>query len=175
MKLKKITSQIVSVSIFLSHLQMSAQTTTLSSKSTQSASTLQNLLANRSILKAGSAIFETADLIKLYSIRNFEPIWIRQGQKTEFVDAFKLMVQQISLKHGLITTDYYNSEVEAYLKGLNSENEMATELLISQSYIRLASHLSDGRIEPTTIDNDIRFKKRLFIITSIAKAFAGSL
>ncbi len=174
MKLKKITSQIVSVSIFLSHLQMSAQTTTLSSKSTQSASTLQNLLANRSILKAGSAIFETADLIKLYSIRNFEPIWIRQGQKTEFVDAFKLMVQQISLKHGLITTDYYNSELEAYLKGLNSENEMATELLISQSYIRLASHLSDGRIEPTTIDNDIRFKKRIFSdFTILAQAVSS--
>ncbi len=127
-----------------------------------SQTSIQNVLSTRSLLKAGSTVFETNDLIRFYSERNFEPVWIRQGQKTQFVEAFKLMVTQLSLKHGLISSDYYNSETEAYLNGLNSENAIATELLLTNAYIRLASHLSDGRIEPATIDNDVRFKKRTF-------------
>jgi murein L,D-transpeptidase YcbB/YkuD len=159
MKLNKVLSYVLSSSIVLSQLQVSAQTAGI----LQNTVGLQNVLSTRSILKAGSTLFETADLIKLYSERNFEPIWIRNGQKTEFVEAYKKMVDQISLKHGLIVSDYYSSELEAYLQGLSPENAMATEILMSNLYLRLASHLSDGRMEPTTIDNDVRFKKRTFV------------
>lgn len=157
MKMNRVLSYVLSGSIVLSQLQVSAQTAGSGTLG------LQNVLTTRTILKAGSTVFETADLIKFYSERGFEPIWIRDGHKTEFVDAYKQMVGQISLKHGLIESDYYSSELEAYLLGLNSENAMATEILMSNLYIRLAAHLSDGRMEPTTIDNDVRFKKRNFV------------
>ncbi len=159
MKLKSLAVRALSVSIFLSNTQAMSQTTI---PVLQSQSAIQNVLASRSLLKAGSNIFETNHLMKLYSERNFEPIWIRNGLKTEFVEAYKLMVNQLSLKHGLISSDYYNSEIDSYLNSLNSENTVAAELLLSNLYLRLASDLSDGRIEPTTIDNDVRFKKRIF-------------
>jgi L,D-transpeptidase YcbB len=171
MKLKKFASCFVSGSIFLTqmsaHAQISSQTLPQTTATQQPAiiqnvQSLQNVLSAKSILKAGSTFIETTDLLKLYSERNFEPIWIRSGQKTEFVEALRQMVTQISIKHGLISTDYLNSEIEAYLNGLTIENSLAAEILLSQAYIRLASHLSDGRIDPTTIDNDVRFKKRTF-------------
>lgn len=156
MKLNQVLSYVLSTTIVLSQFQANAQ-------SALNVVGLQNVLSTRTVLKAGSTIFETSDLMKLYSERNFEPIWIRDGQKTEFVDAYKKMVDQLSLKHGLIASDYYSTELEAYLSGLTAENSMATEILISNLYIRLASNLSDGRMEPTTIDNDVRFKKRIFV------------
>lgn len=156
MKLNQVLSYVLSTTIVLSQIQANAQ-------SAVNLIGLQNVLSTRTVLKAGSTIFETSDLMKLYSERNFEPIWIRDGQKTEFVDAYKKMVDLLSLKHGLIASDYYTTELEAYLSGLTAENAMATEILISNLYIRLASHLSDGRMEPTTIDNDVRFKKRTFV------------
>ena len=159
MKLKSLAVRALSVSIYLSNTQAMSQTT---SPVLLSQSAIQNVLASRNMLKAGSNIFETNHLMKLYSERNFEPIWIRNGLRTEFVEAYKLMVNQLSLKHGLISSDYYNSEIDSYLNSLNSENTVAAELLLSNLYLRLASDLSDGRIEPTTIDNDVRFKKRIF-------------
>lgn len=157
-KSQKIVSWILTGSIFLSQGQVYAQT----ANTADVASSLQNTLSNRSLLKAGSTVFETADLIQLYGQRSFEPIWIKESQPTAFVEAYKKMVQMLSLKHGLIASDYWTTEVEAYLSGLNATNAIALEVLMSQLYLRLASHLSDGRIEPTTLDNDVRFKKRVF-------------
>ena len=172
MKFKNVSSYVVSASILLSQTLAQAQiattqTTTVAQVNIQSAvpfnTAIQSLLASRSLLKAGSTIFETMDLIKFYSERNFEPVWIRDNQPTEFVSAYKLMVDELSLKHGLITSDYFSTELQAYIGGLTYANALATELLISNSYIRLAAHLSDGRIDPTVIDNDVRFKKRIFV------------
>lgn len=155
---QKLVAWALTSSILFSQIHGYAQTT----ESIATASSLQNTLSNRSLLKAGSTVFETADLIQLYGQRSFEPIWVKDSQPTTFVDAYKKMVQMLSLKHGLIASDYWTSEVEAYLTGLNSTNAIAVEVLLSQLYLRLASHLSDGRIEPTIIDNDVRFKKRVF-------------
>ncbi len=163
MKFKTVASYLLSGSIFFGQISVFAQTAPIQSLAAiDSLSNIQNVLSVKSILKAGSTVIETSDLLKLYSERNFQPIWIRDGQKTEFVEAFRQMITQTSIKHGLIQTDYLNSEIEAYLNGLTLENSLAAEILLSQAYIRLASHLSDGRIEPTTIDYDVRFKKRIF-------------
>jgi len=177
---QKLVSWMLTSSIILSHGQILAQSNTStvpsanSNATTQSRETpvtlssisIQNTLSSRSLLKAGSTVFETAEMIQLYGQRDFQPIWINNWnndlQPTAFVEAYKVMVQSLSLKHGLIASDYWTPEVEAYLAGLNSTNAIAAEMLLSQLYLRLAQHLSDGRIEPTVIDNDVRFKKRVF-------------
>ena len=155
MAIKRFASYVLSTSIIMSQFNVLAQSANLSSQ-------IQSTLGQRSLLKAGSAVFETADLIKFYQLRNFEPVWIVNSQPTAFVEAYKQMVAKISLKHGLVESDYWTSEAEAYLKGLNETNTLAAEMLITQLYLKLGAHLSDGRIEPTTLDNDIRFKKRIF-------------
>ena len=155
MALKRFVPYVLSTSIIFGQLAAFAQTTGLNAQ-------IQNTLSQKTLLKAGSNVFETQDLIKFYQSRNFEPVWIVNGQPTAYVEAFRQLVQKLSLKHGLIESDYWNSEVDAYLKGLNESNALATEVLLTQLLVKLGSHLSDGRIEPTTLDNDIRFKKRTF-------------
>ena len=78
---------------------------------------------------------------------------------TPYVDAFKTMIFQSSSKHGLNPADYWTAELESYLINLDSTNAYVVELLLSENLIRFASHLSDGRIDPMALDNDVRFKK----------------
>ncbi|MBC7420356.1 MAG: L,D-transpeptidase family protein [Bdellovibrio sp.] len=123
---------------------------------------IRNFTTNKSILKAGSALFETDDLNRLYEQRGYEPIWVRDGVATPFAAALKQMITTLSEKHGLIASDYWNSELESYFRGLSSANAVAFELAASEAFISIADHLSNGRLEPSLLDNDVRFTKRTF-------------
>ncbi len=136
---------------------------------------LQTMITQKSILKAGNALFETAGLVQLYAARGNQPIWTKGSTTTAFAGALKEMILKLSIKHGLIASDYWTDEIEAYFSGINASNSTAFELAASDAFIKIASHISNGQIEPTFLDNDVRFHKRNFTEFSVlAEAVAGS-
>ena len=123
---------------------------------------IQNLMTTKQFLRAGRALFETTPLNQFYNLRGYRPVWINSGQATPFASALRQMIFQLAEKHGLSASDYWTTELEAYYNGLTLQNALAFELAATRSFIQFASHLSDGQIDPTFIDNDIRLKKRVF-------------
>ncbi len=118
---------------------------------------------NRTFIQTGNTLFETDDLAQFYGLRNNLPVWTKQGgAATAFALALKGAIGTLSANHGLIASDYWTVELEAYLNGLDTTNAMAFETAATHSLIQLANHLSNGRIDPASIDNDVRFKRRAF-------------
>lgn len=124
---------------------------------------IKNLITTENFLRAGSAFFETDDVAKFYALRNDQPVWTENGAATPFAAALKQAIITLSLKHGLIASDYWTQDLEDYYSSLNPQTAVAFELAATASFLLLGEHLSDGRIDPTFIDNDVRFKRRVFI------------
>ncbi|MBC7740737.1 MAG: L,D-transpeptidase family protein [Bdellovibrionaceae bacterium] len=158
MKLNKTVS--IVVSLLLSVQSAVAQTAPEAGGS--EAEIIRTMVTSRSLLKAGSTLFETKDLAKLYAGRKNEPIWTKGSAPLAMANALKEMITTLSARHGLIASDYWTNEIEAYYKNLDASNVSAFELIASDSLIKFASHLSNGRIEPALLDNDVRFNKRVF-------------
>ncbi len=170
MLLPKIPSAIVSS--FLSAVLMSQS---LLAQSSSISDQIKFFTTTKAFIHAGSALFETDDLAKVYGLRNNLPIWTNQGVATSFALALKGAIQTISSTHGLIASDYWTDELESYLNGLNASNAMAFETTATNSLIQLANHLSNGRIDPAAIDNDARFKRRSFTDhLVVAQSVAGT-
>ncbi|OFZ30140.1 MAG: hypothetical protein A2622_09845 [Bdellovibrionales bacterium RIFCSPHIGHO2_01_FULL_40_29] len=147
------------VSTFLS-LALASQSVT--AQSMDASGEIQNITANNLFIRAGSSLFETDDLEKVYEQRNNLPIWTSNGKASPFALNLKAAISKLTLKHGLIASDYWTSELEGYLVHLSPQSAMAFELAATHAWVTLASHLSDGRVDPSTIDNDVRFNKRIF-------------
>ena len=123
---------------------------------------LRSLVTTKSFLRAGSAFFETDDIAKFYALRNNQPVWTENGAVTPFATALKQAIMTLSMKHGLIASDYWTQDLEDYYNSLNTQTAVAFELAATASFLLLGEHLSDGRIDPNFIDNDVRFKRRVF-------------
>lgn len=124
---------------------------------------IKTLTTTKSFLRAGSALFETDDLAKFYALRNNQPVWTENGAVTPFAAALKQAIIDLSAKHGLVAADYWTNELENYYEGLNEKIAIAFELAATESYLLLGMNLANGRIDPTYIDDDVRFKKRIFV------------
>ena len=157
MILNKIPSAFISS--FLSAVLLSQ---TVMAQSASVSDQIKFFTTSKTFIHAGNTLFETDDLAKVYSLRNNLPIWTNQGVATPFAIALKAAIQSLSAKHGLIASDYWTDELESYMNGLNTTNSMAFETVATNSLILLANHLSNGRIDPAAIDNDARFKRRIF-------------
>lgn len=159
--------------------QTLTQSPTQMSSNLDSAEAIQNLLFQKNLIRAGSALIETDDLQKVYSFRSSLPVWIVGGRLTAHALALKSAMQKVALSHGLIFSDYWTAELESYVSTLattsNSQAAVAFEMAASHSWIQLATHLSDGRMDPYSIDNDVRFKKRIFTDhLVVAQSVAGT-
>lgn len=154
---KKFSSLFVSMilSISLSSQAVFAQSVGIADQ-------IKSLTTTKSFLRAGSTLFETDDLANFYALRNNQPIWTDGAKATEFAAALKQAIQKLSLKHGLIASDYWTNELEDYYSALSEQTAVAFELSATNAYLMLGSHISDGRIDPSFIDNDVRFKRRGF-------------
>lgn len=126
------------------------------------AAAVKKFITTKQFLRAGQAFFETALLNQLYALRQYEPIWINGGQVSPFAAALKNMIATLSFKHGLVASDYWTAEHDAYMSGLNEKNALAFEFISTRAFIAFSHSLANGQIDPTFLDNDIRFKRRSF-------------
>lgn len=112
----------------------------------------------------GNFIFHTDSLNKLYSLRNYQAIWVdSSGLPNSMAQSLKSVLQSAD-RHGLSVADYWDVEVENSFKAVqrNQKNWVTFELAATEALIRYVSHLSSGRFDPEKIDTDIKFKKKTF-------------
>ena len=107
MLLPKFVSATVSLS-----LSIALASHTAFAQGVDTSTQLRNLVNDKSFIRAGSALFETDDLAKVYGHRNNLPIWTENGAATAFALALKPAIQKLASKHGLVFSDYWTQELE---------------------------------------------------------------
>ncbi len=109
-------------------------------------------------------IIHTDDLNRLYKLRDYQPIWVNAvGTPTQMATTLKTVLQNAEV-HGLNSTDYWDADVERLFQGAlnNPKSGVTFEMAASEALIRYAAHLSGGRVDPRTIDDDIKLEKKSF-------------
>lgn len=132
--------------------------------------------------KWGGFLLHTDRLGKLYSLRNYQPIWVNaNGTPNDSLEALKNILLMAD-RHGLDPKDYWDEQISRGYESTKrnpSVQWITLELLVSEALIRYVSHLSNGRFDPEQIDTDIKFKKREFAefaaLNSVVNSGAGSL
>ena len=112
----------------------------------------------------GNFIIHSDRLKKLYLLRNFEPIWVNaEGYPNEMAQALSEILKRAS-RHGLNPGDYWDADVENLFQTAqkNPNIGLTFEMAASEALIRYSAHLSGGRVDPSSIDDDIKFQKKTF-------------
>lgn len=123
---------------------------------------LENLLSQRMYLSIGDHTVETDAIHKLYHISGYQLFWVDQNQKTPQALALKEALLK-SYEHGFDTQIYWTEQVEKLFQNLNERNSLTFEILMSDLYVRYATHLSRGQIQdPDLIDEDIKMQSKEF-------------
>ncbi len=112
----------------------------------------------------GSAVVNGALVNKFYSLRGYQPAFITsQGPTQQARIARDLFMNKVVMK-GLDPRDYWSNEMESRFNDPQASPYKKTglDLLMVQSYIQLASDLSNGRSDTKNIDSYFMIKKRVF-------------
>lgn len=112
----------------------------------------------------GNFVINTDRLDRLYSLRQYNPIWVNaEGTPTQMALTLKNILQKANT-HGLNNSDYWDEEVERLFQGAlqNPKAGVTFEMAASEALIRYATHLSTGRVNPSSIDDDIKVEKKNF-------------
>jgi murein L,D-transpeptidase YcbB/YkuD len=133
------------------------------------ASVLQNYVGRQSevpMIKPewGNFIIHTDRLNKIYSIRNYSPIWTdSRGLPTQMATSLKALLKAADT-HGLNPSEYWDADVETLYNATirRQDNWITFEMAATEALIRYASHLENGRFEPNLVDTDIKYKMREF-------------
>lgn len=133
------------------------------------ASVIQNYVGRQALVPLikpswGNFILHTETLNKLYSLRGYAAIWVgSNGAPTAMAQTLRTHLLAAD-RHGLNPADYWDGDVENLYKATitNPKNWITFELAASEAMIRYVTHLSGGRFSPELIDNDIKFKAKVF-------------
>lgn len=96
-------------------------------------------------------IYYPSQLTRFYTENNYQPLWLNQTKLTpngnKLIAAIKLIFEQ-----GLLPDDYHLNQ----LKDLNKGIEMSAEydILLSDAYLLLSSHLLNGKVNPTFLKKE---------------------
>ncbi|MEX2473945.1 murein L,D-transpeptidase [Marinobacter sp.] len=85
-----------------------------------------------------------------YRERDYTLAWSRDVDREGLLSAIKT-----SARHGLSPADYHDSRLSRYdtsdLDQLDSDTRASLDLLMTESALKLASHLLDGKVNPETL------------------------
>ncbi|MCX6566162.1 MAG: L,D-transpeptidase family protein [Candidatus Aminicenantes bacterium] len=105
-------------------------------------------------------------LPRFYEARDFVPAWIEEGRPTSAMDNLVTAIRDV-WKEGLDPAFYRLSRVQSLVedlkngRGPNDANGFADlDMILSDSFLMLASHLESGAIDPETIKADWFIKTR---------------
>ncbi|MCF8000566.1 MAG: L,D-transpeptidase family protein [Halanaerobiales bacterium] len=92
------------------------------------------------------------ELAKFYEKNNFSPIWYNNGFNDSALKLMKVIrnIEGEGLFPGLYRYDYLKKNISN--NNLNIEDKALTEIILSNSYLLLISHFSNGLLSPETYD-----------------------
>jgi L,D-transpeptidase YcbB len=110
---------------------------------------------------AGKRNHAADELLRFYSLRNFEPAWTIQGKPTEHVEVF-LASLNAAEQHGLRPEIYHFRTIQDILETLKEIDQTSPdpdiyllvdlELLLTDAFLTYGSHLLAGQVNPETFD-----------------------
>jgi len=101
-------------------------------------------------------LYSSVLLPKTYSAVYFNPIWLTDTSSLLFVDAFIQYIKELKY-HGLDPSDYHLALIEEYRRQLEEGDTdifpiAALEVLLSDAFLMMSSHLYNGKINPESIE-----------------------
>lgn len=130
----------------------------------QDAPTLETLLRGRvEALRNGSLPYAADDrlltraaLSAFYEERGYLPAWVGQSDMDDLLTALVGSIR-VAPEHGLEWDDYHGEAIESLLirasrETLTLSDQVDLELLASDAFMLLGSHLLHGRVNPETIN-----------------------
>ena len=111
---------------------------------------IEALQAGHSVTVLDSPLLTKAALSRFYEARNFKLAWGSDNARQQLAQA----IREVS-DHGLNPADYhYGTIAELALqprKVAEEEHQADLDLVMSDAFLLLASHLQDGKVNPNTI------------------------
>lgn len=103
-----------------------------------------------------------SQLSTIYSARNFEPIWVDAQGFNQTAQSLRAAVAKINT-HGLPVTDYWPASVEAaFATPLSAANQLTQEIALSRILLAVATNVSVGRVDPSSVADDVKYEQRSF-------------
>jgi murein L,D-transpeptidase YcbB/YkuD len=107
----------------------------------------------------GEPLLAPEILASFYAARNFAPAWVSEpasGRLEELETAIRL-----AACHGLDPADYHLGSIERLVRGPQSASSLADlDVLASDAFVALGSHLLRGRSEPDRLDPEWLVRRR---------------
>ena len=90
-------------------------------------------------------------LARFYAARRFQPVWTKPVMVSELISAIDAAVDE-----GLEPSDYHISEIREFHSQppVTPELQARYDLLLSDAFFTLASHLRFGKVDPRRLDTD---------------------
>ena len=90
-------------------------------------------------------------LARFYTARRFKPVWTKPEMVSELINAVDAAADE-----GLDPSDYHSSEIREFLSKppVTPELQARYDLLLSDAFFTLATHLRYGKVEPRSLDPD---------------------
>jgi L,D-transpeptidase YcbB len=119
-----------------------------------------------SLTFADPSIFSPASLKEFYKGRDFRLAWFHNDQLTQPADSLILLLGD--LRHfGLTSRDYPVDRLDSLLLGRNINSMVQADVLLTDSYFRLATQLRDGRFDRATLNMQTHYGKDTALIASL--------
>lgn len=125
---------------------------------------IQGALLKGQDIEIGDSTVDASLVNKFYSLRGYQPAFITsQGFTAQAQTVKDIFVNRSTLK-GLDPRDYWSADMESRFNNpsLTPAQRAGLDLLMVQSYVRLAGDLMNGRVDPKLVDSYVMIKKRTF-------------
>lgn len=120
-------------------------------------------LGVKKVMWIGQRLIVTEDMLSLYRLRGNALIWITDGRLNTMTESFLQVIQGLD-RHGLNPLEYNHQMLTDSIADFNANpsevSMIRTEILLTDSLLRAAKHISYGRINPEMIDSDIKFSEK---------------
>jgi murein L,D-transpeptidase YcbB/YkuD len=115
----------------------------------QARTALESLLGEPGqVLQVQGQTLHAADAVRgFYAARGYRLAWVEQGCGSDYVDLLRAI--EASALHGLSPEDYHIEALQAA-----EACTLTEELLASDAWLSLASHLRGGRLDPLRVEPD---------------------
>lgn len=114
---------------------------------------------------------ELSNLGLIYKSRDYEPLFIKDGQLTSLSSQLPSIYSQIA-EHGLIPADY-NQNYWLQIQNKQLAADLSAEIEMTKQVLSAIEDHITGRIDPMLVDEDIKFqRKKMGNMALISKALA---
>jgi murein L,D-transpeptidase YcbB/YkuD len=105
-----------------------------------------------------SNLFAGTSVYAFYKSQGFVPVWLKNKTKTILADSMIHLIRSVRT-FGLLPQDYHLNEIESLLDTAQTISEnyrvRKLDLLLTNAFLSMATHLKKGRIDPDTFERVI--------------------